>query len=134
LGRARALALEPSPDTAEVGRRLALTAEALAFVRDDGSLAVSAPEGLEAILRGLGVGEQPLEPLALLGLARFVESVDEVAGAVRRGVASVASGLREIASRAASFAPEARAIHRAIEPGGEIKDDASPALRDIRDK
>ncbi len=134
LGRARALALEPSPDAAEVGRRLALTSEALAFVRDDGSLAVSAPEDLEAILRRLDVGEEPLEPLSLLGLAQFVESVELVAAAVRRGVASPASGLREIASRAASFAAEVKAIRRAIEPGGEINDEASPALKDIRDK
>ena len=106
----------------------------MAFVRDDGSLAVSAPEDLEAILRGLDVGEEPLEPLALLGLAQFVESVDLVAAAVRRGIASPASGLREIASRAASFAAEVKAIRRAIEPGGEVNDEASPALKDIRDK
>ena len=75
-----------------------------------------------------------MEPLSLLGLAQFVESVDLVAATVRRGVASPASGLREIASRAASFASEVKAIRRAIEPGGEISDEASPALKDIRDK
>src|SRR5215471_4930790 len=134
LGRARAVALEPSGDAAEVARRLALTAESVAFVRDDGSLAVSAPEDLEVILRGLEVGDGPLEPLALLGLAQFVESVDAVATAIRHGVASATSGLRNVASRAASFAAEVKAIRRAIEPGGEIKDDASPALKDLREK
>ncbi len=42
--------------------------------------------------------------------------------------------LGEVAARAASFSRETTAIRRAIEPTGEIKDDASPALRDIRDK
>jgi len=131
LGRARALALEPSADAEDVQRRLALTTEAVAFVEDDGSLAVSAPEDLETILRELEIGEDPLAPLQLLGLAQFVESVDEVAGAVRR---ASRPGLREVAAGAASFATEATAIRRAIEPGGEVRDNASPALKDIRDK
>ena len=134
LGRVRALALEPSGDAVEVQRRLDLTVEAVTFVKDDGSLGISAPEDLEQSLRALEIGEEPLEPMALLGLARFVESVDEVASAVRRASAVDRPGLMEIASRAASFDAEVKAIRRAIEPGGEIKDDASPALKEIRDK
>ena len=53
LGRVRALALEPSGDAAEVRRGLDLTTEALAFVTDDGSLAISAPDDLEHTLRAL---------------------------------------------------------------------------------
>jgi DNA mismatch repair protein MutS2 len=131
LGRTRALVLEPSVDAEEVRRRLALTTEAVAFVEDDGSLAVSAPEDLQTTLRGLELGEDPLEPLQLQGLAQFVESVDEVAAAIRQ---TSRPGLREVALGAASFASEAAAIRRAIEPGGEVRDSASPALKDIRDK
>ncbi len=134
LGRVRAYALEPSPEADEVARRLALTTESLAFVRNDGSLGIYAPEQLEATLRGLEQGEEPLEPLQLIGLSRFVESVDRVAASIRRAIESGGAGLRDIALRAASFATEAAAVDRAIEPSGEIKDDASPALRDIRDK
>jgi DNA mismatch repair protein MutS2 len=134
LGRVRALALEPSGDAAEVQRRLDLTVEAVTFATDDGSLGISAPEDLEHTLRALEIGEEPLEPMALLGLARFVESVTDVASAVRRASAVNRPGLTEIASRAASFDDEMKAIRRAIEPGGEIKDDASPALKEIREK
>jgi DNA mismatch repair protein MutS2 len=134
LGRVRALALEPSGDAAEVQRRLDLTVEAVTFVKDDGSLGISAPEDLEHSLRALEIGEEPLEPMALLGLARFVESVDDVATAVRRASAVSRPGLIEIASRVSSFDDEAKAIRRAIEPGGEIKDEASPALKEIREK
>ncbi len=134
LGSVRALALEPSGDAAEVQRRLDLTVEAVTFVRDDGSLGISAPEDLEHSLRALEIGEDPLEPMALLGLARFVESVDDVASAVRRPSAVNRPGLMAIASRVSSFDDEVRAIRRAIEPGGEVKDDASPALKEIREK
>src|SRR6516165_1413152 len=106
LGRVRALALEPSGDAAEVQRRLDLTVEAVTFVKDDGSLGISAPEDLEHSLRALEIGEEPLEPMALLGLARFVESVDDVATAVRRASAVSRPGLIEIASRVSSFDDE----------------------------
>jgi len=134
LGRVRALALEPSGDAAEVRRRLDLTVEALAFDNDDGSLGISAPDDLEHTLRALEVGEEPLESIQLIGLARFVESVADVASAVRRASSVNRPGLAEIASRTASFDAEVKAIRRAIEPGGEIKDDASPALKEIREK
>src|SRR4029077_3892376 len=79
LGRARAAGLDPSEDPVEVARRLALTTEADAFVRAGGTLALSAPEDLEAILETLPVLDEPLEPLQLLGLVRFVDSALAVA-------------------------------------------------------
>ena len=82
LGRARALALEPATDAAEVGRRLDLTVEAVRFGNDGGSLALAAPEDLPGSLQVLEMGDQPLEPLALLGVARFVESVASVSSLV----------------------------------------------------
>src|SRR5438045_1890246 len=82
LGRRRALGLTPSADPSIVRRRLDLSTDGAAFVRDDGSLAVWAPEELPAIRDWLGVAERPLDPLQLLGLARFVESVSRVAGGI----------------------------------------------------
>ena len=81
LGRERALTLEPATDPAEVARRLALTAEAVAFAKAGGSLAIDAPEDLPEVLIALDLVDEPLLPLQLLGLARFVESVDETAAA-----------------------------------------------------
>ena len=88
LGRERALALEPAVDRDEVAARLALTAEALAYGRAGGSLAIDAPEDLADILVGLDLVEEPLPPLHLVGLARFVTSVDDVAAAIRRRTAA----------------------------------------------
>jgi DNA mismatch repair protein MutS2 len=132
LGRARAIALEPSADPAEVAYRLNATSEAVALLADGGSLSISAPEELLVLLDALQIGGQPLEPMGLVGLATFVESVDAVCAGVRRLRASMPL-LSDVAEAAASFAGEAAATRRAIASSGEVTDNASPALRDIRD-
>jgi DNA mismatch repair protein MutS2 len=132
LGHARAMELEPSPDAAEVQYRLNATGEAVALLADGGTLSITAPEGLIALLDTLAIGGQPLEPLELIGLADFVDSVDRACAAIRRISAAVPL-LGGVAARAASFADEAAGTRRAIAPSGEVVDTASPALRDIRD-
>jgi DNA mismatch repair protein MutS2 len=133
LGRERALALEPSVDPIEVQARLDLAVEAAAYVADAGSLSISAPDELAETLACLDIEDRVIEPLPLLGLARFADSVDNVAAGITRAAAPL-PGLRAIAARAASFAREASAIRRAIDPSGDVNDAASPALRDLRDK
>jgi DNA mismatch repair protein MutS2 len=133
LGRERALALEPSTDPAAVGAALALTTEAAAFRAAGGSLRLSAPEDLDDILATLEVAGQILDPLQLLGLARFAESVDAVTAGIRR-VKDDRPLLDALVADAKPFPAEVAAIRRAIDPAGDINDHASPALRDIRDK
>jgi len=130
LGRARALALAPAEAIDEVAERLALTLDARAFVRGGRSLTIQAPEALEAILAALEIGDQPLEPLQLAGLASFLSSVD----AVVKGIGAWDGPLAHEAAPAVSFAEEAAAVEHAILPSGDISDDASPALRDIRER
>ncbi len=143
LGRARALDLQPGTELAEVRASLDLTSDASAFVGSGGSLAVWAPEDLVDTLDALDMGEQPLLPLQLAALARFIESVERVAAGVANAVpAGVApdpagpavSDFAAIAERVASFTAETAAIRRAIEPSGDVSDHASSALRDIRDR
>lgn len=138
LGRVRVHALEPATTLADVRDRLALTGEAVAFVARGGSLGVSAPEDLAAILAGLDVEDRPLDPLQLLGLSRLLDSVSVIVAALRRLADAPAEGARatrlaQIAARAASFEAETGAVRRAIEPAGDVSDNASPALREIRD-
>ena len=134
LGRDRAARLAPALDRAEVRRRLDLTSEAVAFVQGGGSLGIVAPEDLIGILELLDIDQQPLEPLHLLGLARFVESVEDVAAGVKRAGGLPHGRLLAIADRAASFEGEIRSVRRAIHSSGEVNDDATPALRDLREK
>jgi DNA mismatch repair protein MutS2 len=140
LGQARALALEPSADSAEVRRRLATTGEAVAFEQAGGSLGLDAPEDLDESLTFIATGDEPLAPLALLGVARFLDAVQQVAGSIGRAHTDRrdrdAGGfptLAGIARGAVSFSSEVAAIRRAVLPTGDIADHASPALRDIRD-
>jgi DNA mismatch repair protein MutS2 len=130
LGRVRAEALAPASDPDLVAGALALTSEAVRAITAGGSLAMDATDDLPATLAALEVQDQPLDPAGLLSLARFVESVDRVVA----GITPVTPLLFAIARRAGSFARETAAIRRAITASGEVADDASPALRDIRDK
>jgi len=132
LGRARVAALAPATAPDAVRAALALTAAASAFVAETGSLAISSPEDLDTILAVLAIDEQPLDPLALLGLARLTDSADDVATGIRRYGGDAA--LTAIAGRVASFDAEVAAIRRAIEPSGDVSDRASAALADIREK
>ena len=132
LGRARAEALAPSTTPGDVQRLLTLTTEARDLQQDGRSLAIDAPDDLPLALEQLNVENQPLDPPMLLTLARFFDSIGAVTDGVR--VAKRFPGLAAIAERAASFDAEAAAVRRAIQPTGEVKDDASPALREIRDR
>lgn len=130
LGRERALALVPAGEHEVVQAELDLTVEAVRFVREGGSLAISAPEDILTSLAALGVADEPLDPLALRGLARMLSSTASVAASVRR---AGGPGLSAIGEGVASFDAETAAVERAIEPTGDISDQASGALRDIRD-
>ncbi|MEO8480689.1 MAG: Smr/MutS family protein [Acidobacteriota bacterium] len=130
LGRERALAVEPAEDPEVVRDALALTSDAVGFVGEGGSLALSAPEDLLTTIEILHVADHPLEPMALRGLARLFDSLGMVTTSLLR---SGGPRLAAIAGRAASFVDEVAAIERAIEPNGDISDRASAALRDIRD-
>jgi DNA mismatch repair protein MutS2 len=130
FGRERARTIEPSLDAADVRQRLDQTSEAKAFLAAGGSLGIDAGDELPAALDALDVASEPLMPLQLLALARFTESVETVARGVNSGNAPL---LGRIAAAIASFAGETTAVRRAIQPSGDIADDASPALRDIRD-
>jgi DNA mismatch repair protein MutS2 len=142
MGRTRLLVLEPATNPAEVRAALDLTLEGVEFERQGGTLDIQAPDDLVTSLAVLHLDAQPLEPLALLGLARFLDSVDRVAASASRtrptqGSAATSahrtgSALAAIADGAVSFADETAEVQRAIEPTGDVSDRASAALRDIR--
>ena len=131
LGRERAYSLQPATAPADVRQRLDLTLEAAAFEKGSASLGLDGPEDLAEVLGALEIADQPLLPLQLLGLARFVASVGNVVDRVRD---ARATGLAALVANARSFIAETDAVRRALTPAGEVSDDASPALRDIREQ
>ena len=102
LGRARVATLAPATAPDAVRAALALTAAASAFVAETGSLAISSPEDLDTILAVPAIHEQPLDPLALLGLARLTDSADDWRPAF---AATAAMALTAIARRSPRSTP-----------------------------
>ena len=113
LGQARARQLDPSSDPVEVQHQLDATGQAVAWLDDGETLSITAPDDLLDLLEQLRLGGQPLEPHGLVSLATFVESVDAVCAAVRRGSGATPL-LADIAEAAASFVAEAAATRRAL--------------------
>jgi DNA mismatch repair protein MutS2 len=133
MGHDRTLELRPSTDAARVAAALHATTEATRLLAASSGLPLRSATDLATTLDALGVQGRPLEPLRLLGLADFLESVDASRVLIRRltGGYPILSALAE---RAASFRNEAADVRRRIDPAGEVADNASAALASIRDR
>ena len=131
-GAARLAKLQPLVDARAVASALSATAETTRFLRD-GDLTLQAPDDLDALLMSLAVEGRVLEPQALLNLAGFLASVEATCGTVRKARGGFPL-LAAIAETAASFQHEIGDIRRKIGPAGEVVDDASPELANLRDR
>jgi DNA mismatch repair protein MutS2 len=136
LGAARLAKLVPSTVLPEVEFSLAETTEGVNLLGDaaGGGLPLRAPSDLDETLEGLTVEGRPLEALRLVALADFLQSIDQsrslILGLPRERYPILAG----LAQRCASFEREIADIRRAIDPAGDVLDNASPELRQIRDK
>jgi DNA mismatch repair protein MutS2 len=132
-GRERLEAMVPMTDPSRVSAAQAATSEGVRFLAMSPGFPLRAPSELEAILVGLQVEGRALEPLNLLGLADYLESIE----ATRRVIGSATEPyplLKRIVGGMASFGGEIAAVRRKIEPSGDVADNASPALASIRDR
>src|SRR5688572_4121987 len=132
-GRARLADLHPLIDAAGVGAAQRATTEGTRFLADHPGFPLRAPADLEHILTALGVDGRALEPLRLLGLAEYLESIELSRSAVRR-VADAFPILGALVETVAAFKGEIADVRRKIEPSGEVADNASPALASIRER
>jgi len=132
-GRERLEAMAPMTDPSRVGAAQAATTEGVRFLTASPGFPLRAPSELDTILGGLQVEGRALEPLSLLGLADYLESIE----ATRRVIGSATEPypiLKRLVEAIASFVQEIAAVRRKIEPSGEVADNASPALASIRDR
>ena len=132
LGAARLEQLRPETDRRSVAASLAATSETARFL-STAAIAVQAPAELEATLAALTVEGRPLEPAQLLALAAFLATVEQTASSVRQARASFPL-LYAIVQRTASFEREIADVRRKIDSSGEVVDDASAELQNIREK
>jgi DNA mismatch repair protein MutS2 len=133
MGAERLAALEPSTDAQKVAQLLAATTETMRFVAAHGLFPLRASSDLPQILAAVAVEGRALEPLRLLVLAAFLDSMDESRAAIRRAPGSFPI-LEAASSAAASFKVETGHTREKIEPSGEVVDDASPMLKGIRER
>lgn len=132
-GRDRLEALAPEADQGVVRRLLATTSEGARFHAGHRGFPLRAPEDLASTLDALDIVGRPLEPLRLLGLADHLDSIEET----RRAILATGDAfpiLKGIALGASAFRDEIARVRRAIDPGGDVADNASPALAAIRER
>jgi DNA mismatch repair protein MutS2 len=129
-GEARLLELSPSTDSVQVGEALAQTTEGGRLLRGLGRQPYHDLPDVDEILTSARVEGFRLEPGALMHVASFIEGGVEISRRVAQaeGVPRLAGPASEIRDTSAVAA----AIRRAILPGGEIADDASPKLAETR--
>jgi DNA mismatch repair protein MutS2 len=132
-GRDRLEDLAPEADPGVVRRLLATTSEGARFHATHRGFPLRAPEDLASTLDALDVVGRPLEPLRLLGLADHLDSIEET----RRAILATGDAfpiLKGIALGASAFRDEIARVRRAIDPGGDVADNASPVLAAIRER
>jgi DNA mismatch repair protein MutS2 len=85
------------------------------------------------LLSALALAGRALEPLRLIALSDFLDSVDEARSAIRRAAGSFPT-LESASGAASSFKRETAQIRDKIEPSGDVVDTASPELKLIRER
>jgi DNA mismatch repair protein MutS2 len=127
---ALALSLEPTTDLAEARRRQAATAEARQLRALRPTLTVGGAHDVRPLLRRAAVGGS-LQPTELLDVA----STGRAAAILKTTVLSHAEELptlARVAERLGEHGAVVEAIDRSIGDGGEVLDNASPTLRQLR--
>jgi DNA mismatch repair protein MutS2 len=133
MGAERLGGLQPSTDPRNVADLLAHTTEAARFLAASGSLPLAASGDLPQIFAILAVEGRALEPLRLLALAAFLDSIDESRTLIRRAPGAFPR-LEAIGAGAATFKSETGAARDKIDASGEVLDHASPELKSLRER
>jgi len=133
MGDERLARLQPSPDPQKVAQLLSATTETVTFITRNGLLPLGAAASLPRVLGALAVEGRALEPIQLLELSAFLESMEETRAAIRR-VAPSFPLLDQASAPVAAFKGEIAQTRDKIDPAGEVVDHASPELKIIRDR
>jgi DNA mismatch repair protein MutS2 len=132
-GRDRLADLHPKTAASEVVATQRATSEGTRFLADHPGFPLRAPSDLDEIIEALGVEGRGLEPMRLLGLSGYLESIEQSRQAITKAGAAFPL-LRALVQTVASFTQEIADVRRKIEPSGEVADHASPALASIRER
>jgi len=129
-GRALLRELAPGTEPSQVREALARTSQARVLLRTLGRQPLDSLPDVSQSLALLRIEGTHLEPAALRDVASFIDGSGEIASRV-----AVAEGAPHWASRCAEVADlgaVSGSLKRAILPSGEVADEASPGLLQIR--
>jgi DNA mismatch repair protein MutS2 len=132
-GMARLAELRPLTEVGAADRAQKATSEGTRFLADHPGFPLRAPSDLDDILEAIGVEGRPLEPLRLISLSDYLESIDQSRTAVTK-LAGTFPILRALVDTIAAFKGEIADVRRKIDPSGDVADNASPALASIRER
>jgi len=132
-GQDRLAELHPSTDPLAVAHGQHATSEGVRFLADRPGFPLRAPADLHAVLQALAIDGRALEPLRLLSLADYLDSIEETRSLVTRLGESFRI-LSRLVGPLASFTHEIADVRRKIDATGEVADHASPALAGIRER
>ena len=130
LGRARLAELAPATEVAELERRRAAFAE-VARLAAEAPLVPSEEEPIAPLVERLASGRPPLDGPEILVLARALAA----AGDAARRIGAADPTCPELARRLAGLAdpaPLVARIGRVLDSKGQVRDDASPRLTELR--
>lgn len=129
-GRSRLEALRPSTDVHQVRHALGVTSEAVRLLASLGRQPYHDLPDVADLLPQARMAGFHLEPAALMDMASFIAGGVEIA--FRAARAEGAPTLKDRAAQVRDTTEVAEAIRRAILPSGEVADDASPRLAELR--
>lgn len=126
--------LRPLTDPRAVRSAQADTTEAVRFTATNGPMALEAPVHLDEAVGALAIEAQALEPVQLLSLVNFLDSVQRVCGSVTTATTGPYPALSAIVSGVSNWERECGNVRQKIDASGEVADDASPELKTIRSR
>src|SRR5262249_13357076 len=125
--------LAPSSVPQEVAELLNATSETTRYFASNSPFPLRASAELPQVLGQLAVEGRALEALRLVSFADFLDSVEEAREAIRRAPGSFPA-LEAMTAAVASFKRETGSVREKIKPSGDVVDNASPALKAIRER
>jgi DNA mismatch repair protein MutS2 len=132
LGKEALDALMPLSDRTAIEQGMAEVREAIAFLEQEGRFSLGGVEDLAPLLKG-AKERSSLSGEELLLVLQTIEATRRVRSLLLSHKALVPR-LSQFAERLSEMEGLARRLYRAIDERGELRDDASPVLKELRHK
>ena len=134
LGYAELAKIHPLTDARSVHAALSITSECVRYLEANAPFALRTNADLEPSLGALAVEGHALEPTQLLTIADFLGSVAQVRTSVSQAGGGPYPALRSIIDGCRRFDHEVKEIRSKIDPAEGVRDNASDALKAMRER